>query len=119
MGWMASGFSIISSRLGLAASRAGVEPGRIESVRRGMLAALGERCACDEPRLAHRLLVAHDLESLWYLRSDLLLALARLHGEAQARRLMDVVTEQFRGLMPESVLPHTVFPRRAAARLPG
>lgn len=57
-------------------------------------------------RIAHRVRFADDLESLWYLRQDLLMALSALDGEAAARRQLRPINNLFKGR-----LPHTMGPR--------
>lgn len=48
---------------------------------------------------------APDIDSLWYLRSDVLALLARRVGEHAAWRKLDEITEMFRGLVSDSQLP--------------
>jgi hypothetical protein len=40
---------------------------------------------------------------LWYLRGDLMAALAAMHGEVAARQRIAAITAMFHGLVPESL----------------
>ena len=48
---------------------------------------------------------AYQVQTLWYLRSDLLGSLSVYCGEQVAKRKLDVITEMFRGIVPESQMP--------------
>jgi hypothetical protein len=77
---------------------------RLEHIRQAMLDTLGDsiedaRCAIT----VRRIRFASDTVALWYLRGDLMAALARLHGEAQARDSIVGVTALFNGLLPGSM----------------
>ncbi len=81
---------------------------QLENVRVAMLHAL----AAMEPA-SHRLLTntrdaiqkAVEVQTLWYLRCDLLCLLSDFRGEPLARRELDTITEMFRGMVSESQLP--------------
>ena len=47
--------------------------------------------------------LARDIESLWFMRGDLLLALAMMHGELVARHRVESLREMFEGLIPEAL----------------
>jgi hypothetical protein len=51
------------------------------------------------------------MESLWYLRQDMLAALSNVYGEARARREMRPINELFKGLLPQAMVarPHHRF----------
>lgn len=76
---------------------------RMDEIRRAMLDLLGERGPSDYPGFVRRVRFANDLQTLWYARSDLMGALAALHGEGRAREQLEPVTEMFRGLIPASL----------------
>ena len=78
---------------------------RTDEIRRAMLDLLGERGDAEHPHLVRRVRFAIDLQTLWYARSELMGALAGLHGEAKARDLVAGITDMFRGLLPESLTP--------------
>jgi len=68
-----------------------------------MLEALGEAGAKTFPKVARRIMYAPDLQALWYLRGDLMAALAAMHGEMAARKTISSITAQFHGLLPNSL----------------
>lgn len=71
-----------------------------EDVRESMLCALGPSGPRHFPQVTRRIRYASDIHALWYLRGDLMAALANMHGEAEARRKIANITAQFRGLLP-------------------
>jgi hypothetical protein len=71
-----------------------------EDIRDSMLASLGEGASAHSPAIVRRIRYATDIESLWYLRGDLMAALAAIHGERIAREKLASITAQFRGLLP-------------------
>lgn len=76
---------------------------RMDQIRRAMLDLLGDRGQSDYPLFVRRVRFAADMQALWYARSDLMGALATLHGEARAREQIEPVTELFRGHLPDSL----------------
>ena len=44
-----------------------------------------------------------DIQALWYLRGDLMAALAAMHGEVAARQKVAAVTQMFQGLLPNGL----------------
>lgn len=76
---------------------------RMDQIRSAMLELLGERGQADYPAFVRRVRFAVDIQALWYARSDLMGALATLHGEARAREQIEPVTTMFRGLLPDSL----------------
>ena len=76
---------------------------RLEELRLHMLDAVAPpRQLLRHAVLVRKLLQARSIEALWYLRSDVMAALAGDHGEAQARRMLDTLTTLFNGLLPEA-----------------
>lgn len=75
----------------------------VEDVRETMLALLGEAGPKKYPALTRRLRYAADIQALWYLRGDLMAALAAMHGERVAREQVTSVTGMFKGLLPGSL----------------
>lgn len=71
-----------------------------EDVRELMLGALGDAGTKKYPHITRRIRYASDVHSLWYLRGDLMAALASMHGEASARQKIASITAQFQGLLP-------------------
>ena len=76
---------------------------RLEELRLHMLDAVAPpRQLLRHAALVRKLLQARSIEALWYLRSDMMAALAGDHGEAQARHMLDTLTTLFNGLLPEA-----------------
>jgi len=50
--------------------------------------------------VVRRIRYAEDLQALWYLRGDLMTALAETWGETVAREKIASITDQFQGLLP-------------------
>ena len=80
---------------------------RLEAIRRSMIEALGEQGSCVYPMVARRIRLAIDAQSLWYVRGDLMAALARMHGEALARQQINRLTALFEDLLPPSLAPRS------------
>ena len=81
-----------------------LQPGRVEELRLAMLAALGE-AGCDGfTKVARQVRYAADVQALWYARSDLMAALASMHGEEHARQELESLTSLFRGLLPSGMM---------------
>lgn len=86
-----------------------VSEGSIADIRDAMLDAVaraesGGRAAL-KTRLSHRILMASDIEALWFLRSDVMQLLCVSDGEEQARRELDAVSARFNGLLPAGLGP--------------
>lgn len=74
-----------------------------EDIREGMLQTLGDAGTKHFPQLTRRIRYANDIQALWYLRGDLMAALASMHGEVLAREKIASVTAQFQGLLPSGL----------------
>ncbi|MDR3451347.1 MAG: hypothetical protein P4L96_00915 [Rhodoferax sp.] len=74
--------------------------GRMESIRLAMLDALGEIGDERFPQTIRKLRFASDVQGLWYLRGEIMEALASLHGEASARQQVEQLSVMFHGLLP-------------------
>ena len=72
----------------------------IEDIRKKMLA-LASTVPDDESAAARRRIrYADDVETLWFIRGELMGLLARNHGEAAALDLIERVSEMFEDLLP-------------------
>ena len=80
---------------------------RMEDIRETMLDLLGDEGSRFHPNVIRRIRYASDVQSLWYLRGDLMAVLAGVHGEASARRQVRTITDMFRGVLPSSLTPRT------------
>jgi hypothetical protein len=74
-----------------------------EDIREAMLMLLGETGPRHFPQITRRIRYANDVQALWYLRGDLMGALAAMHGEAAARKQVASVTAMFKGLLPNGL----------------
>lgn len=72
----------------------------LEDIRESMLGLLGEFGTRQFPHVTRRIRYAGDLQGLWYLRGDLMAAIAGMQGEVVAREKVRAITEMFRGLLP-------------------
>lgn len=82
--------------------------GRIEAVRAAMLDALSsidKNESMGASRTWADIARAADVQTLWYLRSDVLRLLSDFHGEQFARNQLDDITEMFRGVVSPSQMP--------------
>jgi hypothetical protein len=75
----------------------------VEDIREAMLALLAEAGGKQFANVTRRVRYANDVQGLWYLRGDLMAALASTQGEAAAREKVQRVTQMFRGLLPGSL----------------
>ena len=73
----------------------------IEDIRDSMLALVDPDR--DNPHLVRRIRYAGDVQGLWYLRGDLMSALAGRHGEAVARAKLTAINEMFENLLPQGL----------------
>lgn len=74
-----------------------------EDIRESMLALLGESGSTHFPQITRRIRYANDIQALWYLRGDLMAALAGMHGEMVAREKVASISSQFQGLLPNGL----------------
>ena len=74
-----------------------------EDIREAMLALLGESGTKQFANVTRRIRYANDIQALWYLRGDLMAALAATQGEAAARQKVQQITRMFDGLLPGSL----------------
>ena len=75
----------------------------MEEIRDAMLGLL---VGLPEDRFAHvtrRIRYAVDVQALWFLRGDLMAALASMHGEATALEEIEAVSQMFEELLPQGM----------------
>lgn len=77
---------------------------RIENIRQAMLDSLGEEGCTSYPHIERRVLFAPDLQGLWYLRADMMVALSSLQGERAASQKIRQITHMFEGLLPKGMV---------------
>lgn len=81
---------------------------RTEDIRTAMLDALGciaKNEAMGASKAWTDIARAADVQTLWYLRSDVLRLLSDFHGEQIARDKLAAMTEMFRGIVPPNQMP--------------
>lgn len=81
-----------------------------ERVRLAMLVAMDENCTQEYVKLDMAIRFANDLTELWYLRPELMHAVASCRGEAKAQNVLRRVTNLFKGHFPGA----SASPRRNA-----
>lgn len=69
-------------------------------IQESMLDALGPAGAKGFPGVSRRIKYAPDLQAIWYLRGDLMAAIASLQGEQHAREVIKDISIEFEGLLP-------------------
>lgn len=74
--------------------------GSTDEIREAMLSVLGETGQKNFPHVTRRIRYANDIQALWYLRGDLMAALASLYSETVARQKVAEISGQFQGLLP-------------------
>lgn len=75
----------------------------LEDVRSSMLE-LAASCPKEHAeKLAFRIRFAPEVQTLWFMRSELMAVLARTYGEAVAREKVVGLGVEFRGLLPKSL----------------
>lgn len=102
MRWAPS--SLMSSLLkGGNASKAKRDASAVDDIRHAMLNVLGDRGAMAYPVVQLRVTYANDVQDLWYLRGDVMAAIAAIDGEATARERLAIVSAMFKGLLPSGL----------------
>jgi hypothetical protein len=76
-------------------------------IRTAMLTLLQVHTGSNVQRLMQRVRFAEDVEALWYLRQDLLVALSEVDGELKARRQVNQINGMFKGGLPNTMGPRT------------
>jgi len=88
---------------GLGSGRVGEH--QLGRIRTAMLSVLQAHGGHSVQRIAQRVRFATDVEALWYLRQDVMVALSAIDGEAAARRQMKAINSMFKGGLPGSMGP--------------
>lgn len=72
----------------------------IDDIRQAMLALMTGALDEQFPHVARRIRYATDIQALWFLRGDLMRALASTCGEAAARERLEPMSDMFEDLLP-------------------
>lgn len=78
-------------------------PYQIDDIRQAMLRCLDAEICERYPQVQRRILMAANVPSLWFLRPELLTALAARSGEQAAHEVLDEISAMFEGLLPKSL----------------
>lgn len=92
--------SLFSGHTGTPESRA---QSALEDIREAILEELAVPGAATASKLELKVTYATDLQDLWYLRGDIMAAIASIDGEAMARRKLNLISNMFRGLLPRAL----------------
>lgn len=76
---------------------------QIDDIRQAMLSCLGAAARERFPHVERRILQASSVRTLWFLRPDLLMAVAAHSGEQAARQAIDDLSDMFDGLLPQGL----------------
>ncbi len=88
----------------------------MHDIREAMLKAMGSDASSKFPVIQLRVTYADDVHDLWYLRGDVMAAIASFDGEVLAREKVASISEMFVGLVPKSLTSSTnVSSRRLTA----
>jgi len=99
---------LISTLQGLLSTRGSKElvqrAHRLEAIRQLMLDCLADEAGLSfSPLLERSVLLAPDLQSLWYLRPELLMVIGAERGETAAREAVAHITAMFDGMLPRGL----------------
>ena len=72
----------------------------IEDIRGAMLELMTDIEQARFPQVLRRVRYAGDVQGLWFLRGELMAALASSRGEAAARENLEALSEMFEDLLP-------------------
>lgn len=78
----------------------------LEEIRLAMLEALGDESPPQAAMLGRRIRYAADVQRLWYLRPELMEAVAAARGEEAAREVLAAITPLFRTGLPQGLTHH-------------
>ncbi len=88
--------SLRNSFFGWMAHQPEAEPSaRLEDIRKAMLQLLEQSPDGRNSAVERKVLFAHDLDELWYVRPDLMTAIAAARGESVARTCLEDITRMF------------------------
>lgn len=79
----------------------------LEDIRHAMLSGLLDQDRTHYTTLERRLIRAKDIQTLWYLRSELMHALSEHRGESHAKAQLDDITRMFDGLVSPGLVPRS------------
>lgn len=99
--WMTGVHSLLKG----SANAVGAEPEvKLGQIRRAMLNMVKESGSDKSMVLLRRVTYAHGFQDLWYLRGDVLAAVAAIHGELVARQKITQISNMFEGYLPAGLV---------------
>lgn len=75
----------------------------MDRFRQAMLRLLDGQIGDQAARLNLRIRCAATLQSLWFMRSDMMAVLAATHGELEARHRLELISESVRDSLPSGL----------------
>ncbi len=75
----------------------------MDDIRQAMLKCLDAECAGHFPQVERRIRMASNVPALWFLRPELLMAVATRCGEQAAHQMVDEISAMFEGLLPKGL----------------
>jgi hypothetical protein len=75
----------------------------MQNIREAMLDSLCQPGSLADHTVELKVVHANDLQELWYLRGDLMAAMAAVDGEAVARRKLIQISDMFKGFLPKGL----------------
>lgn len=109
-----SGSAPLEGGVGATVEMDELEAEACESLRAGMLRLATRVTGIEGLRLRHQITMSDDLQSLWFLRSNLAFALAQPLGEHDAMRQIEAISAPVRARLPRSLSAVPSQARRSA-----
>ena len=75
----------------------------IEQIREAMLALMSRAGEARFPQVTRRIRYATDVQALWFLRGDLMSAIASRDGESAALEQIETISEMFKDVLPQGL----------------
>lgn len=85
---------------------------RLEAIREAMLDCLADEVGLRFSALERSVLLAPDLQALWYLRPELLMVISAERGETAAREAVGQISAMFDGMLPRGLCSRGRRPAR-------
>lgn len=108
--------SLISTFQGILAAHGGKKvvqrAHRLEAIREAMLDRLADEMGPGFSPLERSVLLAPDLQTLWYLRPELLMVIGAARGETAARATVGQISAMFDGMLPQGLCSGRSRPAR-------
>lgn len=80
-----------------------VREDRTEDIREWMLDELEQSEELKFPQIVRQVRYATDAQALWFIRGEVMTALAAMHGETVAREKINHISQKFKGLLPKGL----------------